>query len=102
MHIQCDIINKFTENSLIDGLGGDGGTAGLGGKLLHGRPIFEGGLIPDGFGSVIFYVYTHCYITLKHANEGLIKLKEKYNIHKKIKILKYRYTLLYFNRILVE
>lgn len=102
MHIQCDIINKFAKDSLIDGLGGDGGTAGLGGKLLHGRPIFEGGLIPDGFESVIFYVCTHCYITLKHTNEGLIKLKEKYNIHKKIKILKYRYTLLYFNRILVE
>lgn len=54
MHIQYNIINKFIKDLLIDGLGGDGGTAGLGGKLLHGRPIFDGGLIPDGFGSDIF------------------------------------------------
>lgn len=54
MQICCNVIYKLVKDLLIDGLGGDGGTAGLGGKLLHGRPIFDGGLIPDGFGSVIF------------------------------------------------
>ena len=76
MHVQCNVIDKFIKDSLIDGLGGDGGTAGLGGKLLHGRPIFEGGRIPDGFGSVIFYICTHCYITLKHESDELIKFRQ--------------------------
>lgn len=46
------------KDSLDDGLGEEGGIAGLGGIVEHGLPIFEGGLSPDGFGSVMFYVLT--------------------------------------------
>lgn len=66
----------FFKNSLIDGLGCGGGIAGLGGWLLHGRPIIDGGLNPDGFGSAIFYIRAYYYVTLKHEiNIGLVKLK---------------------------
>lgn len=56
MHRRFKLVFVWVKNSLICGLGGEGGTAGLGGKLLHGRPILEGGLSPDGFGSAIFYI----------------------------------------------
>lgn len=50
--------NSFGQDSLLDGLGEEGGIAGLGGIVEHGLPIFVGGLNPDGFGSVMFYVHT--------------------------------------------
>lgn len=46
--------HNFDKNSLVVGLNGEGGIAGLGGMVEQGRPIFDGGLSPDGFGSVIF------------------------------------------------
>lgn len=55
--------HNLAKNSLVDGLNGDGGIAGLGGIVEQGRPIFDGGLSPDGFGSVMLYVLTvtlHC------------------------------------------
>lgn len=71
-------ISIFAKNSLSDSLGGEGGTAGLGGRLLHGRPIFDGGLNPDGFGSAILHTPTPCYVTLQHGSNWLVKLKGKF------------------------
>lgn len=51
-------IRCVAKDSLDDGLGEEGGIAGLGGMVEHGLPIFDGGLNPDGFGSVMFYVLT--------------------------------------------
>lgn len=45
-------------DSLDDGLGEEDGIAGLGGMVEHGLPIFDGGLNPDGFGSVMLCVFT--------------------------------------------
>lgn len=75
MLIRYNETGRLAKDSLIDGFGGDGGTAGLGGKLLHGRPIFDGGLMPDGFRSLIFYVYARSYVTLKRENNGLVKFE---------------------------
>lgn len=55
--------HNFVKDSLDAGLNGEGGIAGLGGMVEQGRPIFDGGLSPDGFGSVMLYVLTitlHC------------------------------------------
>lgn len=51
-------IYVVVKDSLDDGLGEEGGIAGLGGMVEHGLPIFDGGLNPDGFGSVMLYVFT--------------------------------------------
>ena len=77
-YTELNIISVLGKNSLSDSLGGEGGTAGLGGRLLHGRPIFDGGLNPDGFGSAILYTPTPCYVTLQHGNNWLVKLKGKF------------------------
>lgn len=47
------------------GLNGEGGIAGLGGMVEQGLPIFDGGLSPEGFGSIMLYVsLLHCTATI--------------------------------------
>jgi len=75
------MIHGFVKDSLAAGLGDEGGIAGLGGMVEQGLPILDGGLSPDGFSSVIFYVHTvtlycnkkYCYINYIHIVNRIYK-----------------------------
>jgi len=59
---------SFVKDSLFAGLGEEDGIAGRGGIVEQGLPIFDGGLNPDGFGSVMFYTFT----VMRHCNKNNI------------------------------